>query len=74
MVCSRSRDKALGGLRCGLVRRRHADMGEHWFWWLVTAAVLVWYSTVAVYVAVRGALDIKHMLARLSAAKDEDSK
>jgi hypothetical protein len=49
-------------------------MGEHWFWWLVTAAVLVWYSTVAVYVAIRGALDIKHMLARLSAAKDEDSK
>ena len=49
-------------------------MGEHWFWWLLTAAVLVWYSTVAIYVAIKGALDIKHMFARLKAAKDEDSK
>jgi hypothetical protein len=37
-------------------------------------AVLIWYSTVVVYLAIRGALDIKHMFARLRAAKDEDSK
>lgn len=35
------------------------------FWWLLTAAVLVWYSTVTIYVAIRGATDIKNMLARL---------
>lgn len=37
----------------------------HPFWWLLTVAVVVWYSTVTIYVAVRGASDIKHMLARL---------
>jgi hypothetical protein len=48
-------------------------IGEHWFWWLVTAAVVVWYSSVTVYVAVRGVLDIKHMLARLGKAQDENA-
>ena len=37
----------------------------HWFWWLLTLACLLWYSTITVYVAIRGALDIKHMLRRL---------
>ena len=37
----------------------------HWFWWLLTAAVLIWYSTITVYVAIKGAFDVKHMLARL---------
>lgn len=41
-------------------------MGAHWFWYLLVAAVMIWYSTVTVYVAVRGVLDIKHMLARLA--------
>jgi hypothetical protein len=40
-------------------------MGEHWFWWLLTAACVLWYSTITVYVAIRGAVDIKHMFARL---------
>ena len=40
-------------------------MGEHWFWWLLTAACMVWYSTITVYVAIRGAADIKQMLRRL---------
>ena len=34
-----------------------------WFW-LVWACV-VWYSTVTVYVAIRGFADIKHMLRKL---------
>ncbi|HWQ93259.1 MAG TPA: hypothetical protein VN673_16410 [Clostridia bacterium] len=38
---------------------------EHWFWSLVLLAVLVWYSTVTVYVAVRGTMDIRDMLRRL---------
>ena len=36
------------------------------FWWLLTMACLVWYSTVTVYVAFKGAGDIKGMLARLA--------
>lgn len=35
------------------------------FWLGVLVACLGWYSVVTVYVAVRGARDIKHMLARL---------
>lgn len=40
-------------------------MGQHWFWWIMTAACLVWYSTITVYVAIRGAIDIRKMLKRL---------
>ena len=35
------------------------------FWTLLTGAVLIWYSTVTVYVAWKGIRDIKEMLARL---------
>lgn len=41
-------------------------MKDHWFWWMLTLAVLVWYSTVTVWVAVRGTLDIRDMLRRLA--------
>jgi hypothetical protein len=41
-------------------------MKEHWFWWLLMLAVLVWYSTVTIYIAVRGTLDIRQMLRRLA--------
>jgi len=40
-------------------------ISEHWFWLLLTIVALVWYSTVTVYVAVRGAFDIQQMLRRL---------
>ena len=46
-------------------------MGEHWFWWLVTLAVMLWYSTVTVYVAVKGSLDIRQMLQRLRKGEQE---
>ncbi len=46
-------------------------MKEHWFWWLLTATCIVWYSTVTVYVAIKGVSDIKHMLRNLAATKDE---
>jgi hypothetical protein len=39
---------------------------NHPFWALLTWAVLIWYSTITVYVAIRGSMDIKHMLRRLS--------
>jgi hypothetical protein len=35
------------------------------FWWLLTMAAVVWYSTVTVYVSVRGAADIRGMFERL---------
>jgi hypothetical protein len=41
---------------------------EHGFWWLLTMACVVWYSTITVYVAIRGAVDIKTMLKELGAS------
>ena len=41
-------------------------IGEHWFWFVMTAACLVWYSTITIYVAIRGGIDIRKMLARLA--------
>jgi hypothetical protein len=35
------------------------------FWKLLTAACLLWYATITVYVAIRGARDIRSMLQRL---------
>ncbi len=40
-------------------------MSGHPFWFLLTAACVIWYSTITVYVAIKGVLDIKGMLARL---------
>ena len=41
-------------------------MTEHWFWWTMAWACVIWYSTITVYVAIKGAMDIKGMLARLA--------
>jgi len=41
----------------------------HLFWWLVTAAVVIWYSTVTIYVAIRGTADVREMLKNLSERK-----
>jgi hypothetical protein len=41
------------------------------FWLLIVIAVMIWYSTVTIYVSIRGALDIKHMLRRLEAMREE---
>lgn len=46
--------------------------GGHAFWWLMTIAVMVWYSTVTIYVAVKGAKDIKGMLKRLKDQNDSE--
>jgi len=35
------------------------------FWLVLTAAALLWYGSVTFYVAVKGARDIREMLARL---------
>jgi hypothetical protein len=46
--------------------------GEHWFWWLLTAACILWYSTLTLYIAIRGGFDIRRMLAALR--KQESSE
>jgi hypothetical protein len=43
---------------------------EHGFWWLLTMACVVWYSTITVYVAVKGAVDIRDMLSHLGSGSD----
>ncbi len=44
--------------------------GEHWFWWLLTIACVVWYSTITIYVAIKGASDIRSMLTNLADSTD----
>lgn len=44
--------------------------GEHWFWWLLVYAAVIWYSTVTVYVAIKGFSDVKGMLTRLANQQD----
>ena len=39
------------------------------FWWALTLASIGWYLTVTIYVAIRGVLDIRHMLARLESQR-----
>lgn len=52
-----------------------ALLTNHPFWGLLTLAVLVWYSTITVYVAIRGAADIKQMLRTLKEnAEAEDAE
>ena len=34
----------------------------HSFWFLLIWACVVWYSTITIYVSVKGALDIQQML------------
>lgn len=46
-------------------------MGAHWFWYLLVVAVMVWYSTITIFVAIRGAKDIRQMLARLGRQAEE---
>jgi hypothetical protein len=43
---------------------------EHWFWGAITLVCLTWYSTITIYVAVKGFGDIRSMLRRLSNSKD----
>jgi hypothetical protein len=45
---------------------------EHFFWWLLTVASVVWYSTITIYVSVKGVADIREMLRRLSIRRDDN--
>jgi hypothetical protein len=46
---------------------------DHWFWGATTIVCLAWYSTVTVYVAIKGVADIRGMLRRLSDADQAPS-
>ena len=41
-------------------------LSHHPFWAVLTLSVLVWYSSITIYVGIRGAFDIKHMLRTLA--------
>jgi hypothetical protein len=43
-----------------------SNVGEHWFWWLLAMACIAWYSTITVWVAVKGVRDLRGMLKRLA--------
>jgi hypothetical protein len=45
---------------------------EHWFWGAITLVCLAWYSTVTIYVAIKGAGNIRSMLRRLSDSQGQD--
>ncbi|MEW6753463.1 MAG: hypothetical protein AB1505_21140 [Candidatus Latescibacterota bacterium] len=46
--------------------------GSHWFWGGLVVLNVVWYCTVTVYVAIRGVLDIRRMLARLASRHQQE--
>jgi len=45
---------------------------DHWFWGAITIACLAWYSTITIYVSIRGAADIRSMLRKLSDGKPKN--
>lgn len=49
-----------------------AMLKNHPGWGALTLSVLVWYSSITIYVAIRGALDIKHMFQRLRQRRSEE--
>lgn len=46
----------------------------HALWFTLVWAVVVWYSTITIYVAIKGSIDIKGMLKRLDADHAEQNK
>ena len=47
-------------------------MMNHWFWFLIVVLVVVWYSSVTIYVSIRGVMDIKEMLRKLADRQKAD--
>lgn len=47
---------------------------SHWIWALVVFGCLVWYTLVSIYVAIKGAVDIKSMLAHLRDGATEENE
>ncbi len=49
-------------------------MTAHWFWLALVIAVVVWYSTITLWVAIKGALDIREMVARLDEEQSDGDR
>lgn len=49
-------------------------MAKHWFWLFLTTACVVWYCVVTLRVSVKGVVDIRSMLARLSKNAQEQEE
>lgn len=48
---------------------------NHPFWFAITAACVIWYSTITIEIAIKGAFDIARMLRALSKpAPERDGK
>lgn len=45
----------------------------HGFWFFLMWLCVVWYSTITIYVAIQGSIDIKEMLRRLKEKQDSNS-
>jgi hypothetical protein len=45
---------------------------EHPVWFAITMLVVAWYSSVTIYVAIRGAFDIRQMLQNLAERHEEE--
>jgi hypothetical protein len=45
-------------------------IGADWIWHLLVLACVVWYSTITIYVTIRGFRDIKEMLDRLASQRE----
>lgn len=46
----------------------------HSLWFYLTWTCIVWYSTVTVYVAINGAVDIRRMLRDLARKRDDEKR
>ncbi len=49
-------------------------MTQHWFWLGLTVAVIGWYSSITVYVSIKGVKDIRDMLKKLSSGDADNTK
>ena len=47
--------------------------GWVFFWTAIAIGCMLWYSTVTLYIAVRGVLDIQSMLAHLKKEQDNET-
>jgi len=47
---------------------------ERFAWWLLTMACVTWYSTITIYVAIKGVADIREMLTRLADRSHDQEK
>ncbi|MDQ3623005.1 MAG: hypothetical protein M3463_11020 [Verrucomicrobiota bacterium] len=46
----------------------------HGFWFTLVWVCVLWYSSVTIYVAIKGTFDIKQMLRRLKKSHDDEKQ